>query len=183
MTTSEAEEIPEFALLAAEAVGDIVALEAARRLLRVALVPVADRPAQHAADRPHVAVLAQHGADQVAVSIDRPVEVGPAAATFRQVSSTCQLAPGPRRKPGRRLRSVSHVTGSSFAFQFPNGLVTKVDPAQRHDLAQVAGRQPVAEPAEHHERDDVAGQAGAVQHAAAALVTSASRRPPDPSLA
>ena len=44
------------------------------------------------------------------------------------------------------------------------------DPAQRHDLAQVAQGQPVAEPAEHHEGDHVAGQASPVQHAGAALV-------------
>jgi len=51
-----------------------------------------------------------------------------------------------------------------------NSFVAHVDAAQRHDLAQVAERQPVAEPAEHYEGDDVAGQAGPVQHAAAALV-------------
>ena len=37
-------------------------------------------------------------------------------------------------------------------------------------LAQVAQGQPVTQSAEHHEGDDVAGQAGPVQHAAAALV-------------
>ena len=50
------------------------------------------------------------------------------------------------------------------------GLMAHLDPAQRHDLAQVAQGQPEVPPAEHHEGDDVAGQAGAVQHAAAALV-------------
>ena len=35
---------------------------------------------------------------------------------------------------------------------------------------QIAQGQPVVPPAEHHEGDDVAGQAGPVQHAAAALV-------------
>jgi hypothetical protein len=48
--------------------------------------------------------------------------------------------------------------------------VANLDPAQRHDLAQVAQGQPVAQPAEHHEGNDVARQRGPVQHAATALV-------------
>ena len=44
------------------------------------------------------------------------------------------------------------------------------EPAQQHDLAQVPQCQLVAQPAEHHERDDVARQRRAVEDTVAALV-------------
>ena len=45
-----------------------------------------------------------------------------------------------------------------------------LEPPKRHDLTQVAQGQAVAQTAENHKADDVAGQAGSVQHAAAALI-------------
>ncbi len=39
-----------------------------------------------------------------------------------------------------------------------------------NDLTQVAQGQPIAQPAEHDEGNDVAGQAGSGQHAPAALI-------------
>jgi hypothetical protein len=51
-----------------------------------------------------------------------------------------------------------------------DGFMAHLDPAQSHDLAQVAQGQPVAQPAEHDEGNDVAWQRGPVQHAATALV-------------
>jgi len=55
-------------------------------------------------------------------------------------------------------------------FPIPDGLVAQLDAAQQQDLAQVAQRQSTAQAAEHHEGDDVAGQADPVQHSAAALI-------------
>ena len=55
-------------------------------------------------------------------------------------------------------------------FPIPDGLMAHLDAPQKQDLAEVAQCQTIAQTAEHHECDDVARQAGPVQHAAAALV-------------
>ena len=114
-------------MVPAEAVGGVVALEAAHTsdptldaamalletIAQVGAGAVADPLAQHAADRPgvgampvrrhpvrpeacgcpgraekrlgrlHVQVLSQHGVDQVAVPVDRPVEIAPAATNLQ----------------------------------------------------------------------------------------------------
>src|SRR5271166_88189 len=44
------------------------------------------------------------------------------------------------------------------------------EPAQQHYLAEVSQRQPVAQPAEHHEGDDVARQRRSIEDTVAALV-------------
>jgi hypothetical protein len=48
--------------------------------------------------------------------------------------------------------------------------VAHFDASQEQDLAQVSQGQAVAQAAEHHEGDDVAGQAGPIEHSAAALI-------------
>ncbi len=214
VTAARTEEIAKFAVLPAEAMGGVVALEAAhtsdpaldaamvllKAVVEVGAGAVADRLAQHAADRPrvgavavrrhpvrpeahdrsrraeerlggtHVPVLAEHGVDQVSVPIDRPVEVDPAATDLQVGLVNIPAAPAaaPRAVPALAER-VAHDR-QQLRLPIANGLMAHLDPAQRHDLAQVAERQPIAQPAEHHEGDDVAGQAGPVQHACAALV-------------
>ena len=103
-------------------------------IVQVGARPVPDCTSQHRADRPgiglmpirrhtirqevhgsfrrqeerlcrlYVTVLAQHGVNQIAVSIDRPREVGPPT-------------PDRRRTPWRRLRNSSSMAGSSFVSQ------------------------------------------------------------------
>ena len=174
-------------------------------------------------------VLAEHGVEQIAVPVDRPVEVAPVAADLQVGLVDIPARPRSEALPEPALAELIAHDRQQLRLPVAVGFVAHLDPTQRHDLAQVAQRQPVAEPAEHHEGNDVAGQAGPVQHAAAALVelppagtaaepplaasrhlpplghgrrptahavhpeipsaaltddgTSASRRPPDPSLA
>ena len=48
--------------------------------------------------------------------------------------------------------------------------MTNGEPAQQHDLAEIPQCQPVAQPAKHHECNDLARQRRAVQYAVATLV-------------
>ena len=157
---------------------------------------MADRPAQHAADRPrveavaalrhliwpeahgrlrraeerlgrlHVARLAEHGVDQVAVPVDRPIQVGPAAADLQVGLVDVPAGAGAASQAVPELAQFVADDGKQLRFPGPGGFMADLDPAQCQDLAQVTQRQP----AEHHEGDDVAGQAGPVQHTGAALV-------------
>ena len=51
-----------------------------------------------------------------------------------------------------------------------DGFVTEDDPALEKHLGQVAQGQPVAQPPQHHESDDVARILGPVQHGVSAFV-------------
>ena len=84
----------------------------------------------------------------------------------RQSTSWCRLPAAccPGFCAARRPRSAAALPPTH---ERPRG---SPDSTQRQDLAQATERQPVAHPAEHHEGDDVAGQAGPVQHTATALV-------------
>jgi hypothetical protein len=64
---------------------------------------------------------------------------------------------------------VSH-DGQQLRFPYPDGFVADGIPPQQEDLAKISQCQPVAQAAEHHEGDDVAGQPSPVQHPAAAFV-------------
>ena len=78
VTATRTEEIPEFAMLAAVAMGRFMALEAAH-----AVDPVLDAAVVLLEAVVHVgadAVLAQRNVDRAAVPVDRPVEVAPATA-------------------------------------------------------------------------------------------------------
>ena len=52
----------------------------------------------------------------------------------------------------------------------PDGFMADGKPAPQHNLAQVPQCQPVAQPAEHHECDDVARRLGTIEDTVAALV-------------
>ena len=135
------------------------------------------RRAEEGLRRLHVAMLAQHGVDQVAVPIDRSIQVAPAAADLqiRLIDVPPGAAAAPPAMPAL-AQLVAHDR-QQLCLPVTNSLVADLDPAQGQDLAQVAQGQPVAEPAEHHEGDDVAGQAGPVQHAGTALVELPSTDP------
>ena len=52
----------------------------------------------------------------------------------------------------------------------PDKLMADGEPAQQHDLAEIPQCQPVAQPAEHHEGDNVARQRRSIEDAATTLV-------------
>src|SRR5215470_15512173 len=60
--------------------------------------------------------------------------------------------------------------GQQLRLPLPDALMADGKPAQEHDLAEIPQCQPVAQPAEHHERDDVARQRGTVEDTVTALV-------------
>jgi hypothetical protein len=60
--------------------------------------------------------------------------------------------------------------GCEFRFPVADGLVTEDDATLEKHLAEILQRESVAQAPKHHERDDVAGILGPVQHAAAALI-------------
>ena len=129
------------------------------------------RGAKERLRRPHVALLAQHCVDQVAVPIDRSIEVAPPAADLQvglvNVPADTGFAPGTLPP---FAQCIAHDRQQLRLPSVANGLVAYLQPPQCHDLAYVAQREPVAQPAEHDEGDNVAGQAGPVQYPAAALV-------------
>jgi hypothetical protein len=58
------------------------------------------------------------------------------------------------------------------------------EPAQEHDFAEIPKCQQVAQPAEHHERDDVARQRRSIEDTVAALVELLAAVPaPEPKIA
>jgi hypothetical protein len=119
---------------------------------------------------PHVAVLAQHGVDQVSVTVDCPVEIAPSAADLQVGLVNIPADPGASPCPATPFTQFIAHDGKQRRLPVADGLVADLNPAQRHDLAEVAQRQPVVPPAEHDEGDDVARQRGPVQHAMTALV-------------
>src|SRR5271166_1533791 len=74
--------------------------------------------------------------------------------------------------------------GQQLRLPPPDGLMADGKPAQQHDLAQVPQCQPEAQPAEHHERDDVARQRRAIEDTVATLVELLVAVPaPEPTIA
>jgi hypothetical protein len=49
-----------------------------------------------------------------------------------------------------------HPSQAAALPPLPDALVAHGEPAQQYDLAEIPQCQPVAQPAQHHERDDVA---------------------------
>jgi hypothetical protein len=114
------------------------------------------RRAEGGLGRLHVAMLGQHCVDQVSVPVDCPVEVASPAADLQigvvSIPADAGCAPGPVTPFAQR---VTH-DGQQLYLPVADGFVSYLYRAQRHNLAQVPQRQPVAQPAEHHEGDDVA---------------------------
>lgn len=119
---------------------DIAAERGADRA-RVGAVPVrGDLVGRHARDRlgrtkeglgrRHVAVLAEHGVDQVAVAVDRSIQVGPAATNLQvglvnvpaaaagstlATAAPAQFVGEQRRELGLPLAAVDPLCGSTVA--------------------------------------------------------------------
>ena len=80
-------------------------------------------------------MLAEHGVDQVAVPVDRPVEVAPSAADLQV--GLIDVPTGPRSAPPAMLALAELIPhhGRQLSLTVTNGFMTDLDPAQRHDLA------------------------------------------------
>ena len=87
--------------------------------------------------RLHVAVLAEHGIDQVPVPVDRPAEVGPATTDLQVglVGIPTDAGTTPRAVPALSKR----VARDRRKLRFPvaNGFMVNFNAAHPHDLAQV----------------------------------------------
>jgi hypothetical protein len=120
--------------------------------------------------RSHVAPLAQHRVDQVAVPINRPIEVAPPAADLQvglvKVPVYAGSAPGAVPPFAQRISQ----DRQQFRIPIPNRLMANDEPAEQEHFAQIPERQPIAQTAENHKADDVARKGGPVQHAVTALV-------------
>jgi len=148
---------------------------------RVGAVPVGGDPigrdagdglrrAEEGLGRGHVAVLAQHGVDEIAVAVDRAIQVGPAAADLQvgfidvpvAAPGSAPAMPAPAKLAGQCWRELRLPVSDSF--------MAEDDPTLDEHLGQVAQSQPVAQPLEDHEGDDVGGVLRPVQQATAALI-------------
>jgi hypothetical protein len=112
--------------------------------------------AEEGPGRRHVAALAQHGVDQPAVAVDGPVQVAQRPADLQVRLIHMPVPAAGAALPRRRRRSSSASSGASFASQSRTASWLKTMPREEH-LAQVPQRQAVAQPPQHHERDDVEG--------------------------
>src|SRR5215471_21365396 len=148
---------------------------------RVRVVPVGSHPVRHKAgnrpcraeeplSRSHVTGLAQHRVDEVPVAIDRPIQVAPAAMDLEvgfidipalARTASCAVTP--------LAQHLAHH-GQQLRLPLPDALMADGEPTQEHDLAEIPQCQPVAQPTEHHEGDDVARERRPIEDTVAALV-------------
>ena len=74
--------------------------------------------------------------------------------------------------------------GQQLRLPLPDALVADSEPAQEQDLAEIPQCQPVAQPAEHHERDDVARERCSIEDTVATLIELLAAVPtPEPMIA
>ncbi len=162
---------------------------------RVGVMPVGCHPVRHkAGNRPcraeeplgrsHVTGRAQHRVDQVPVAIDRPIQVAPAAMDLEVgfVDIPALAGAAPYAVTPLTLRLAHH--GQQLRLPLPDAFMADGETAQQHDLAEIPQCQPVAQPAEHHERDDIARQRRSIEDTVAALVELLAAVPaPEPTIA
>ena len=73
--------------------------------------------------------------------------------------------------------------GQQLRLPLPDALVADSEPAQEQDLAEIPQCQPVAQPAEHHERDDVARERCSIEDTATLIKLLAAVPTPEPMIA
>jgi len=78
--------------------------------------------------------------------------------------------PGPANPAAPAAAKMINQHWREFRLPFTDRFVAEFDPANQEHLGQITQAGFVAEPPEHHERDDVGGILGAVQNAAAAFI-------------
>ena len=118
-------------------------------------MPVGCHPVRHkAGNRPcraeeflsrcHIAGRAQHRVDEVPVAIDRPIQVAPAAMDleigFIDIPALAGAASYAVTPLAQRL---GHY-GQQLRLPLPDAFVADGEPTQKHDLAEIPQRQPVA---------------------------------------
>jgi hypothetical protein len=106
--------------------------------------------------RPHVALLAQHRVGQVAVQINRAIEVAPPATDLQL--GLVNIPAGAGSAPGAVPPFAPRISQDRQQFRFPvsHRLMANDEPAEQKDFAQIPKRQPIAQTAENHKADDVA---------------------------
>ena len=178
----------------ARSVADVAAQRRAD-CARVGVMPVGCHPVRHKADnrpcraeeplgRSHVTGRAQHRVDEVPVAIDRPIQVAPAAldleVRFVGIPTLARAASHAMTPLSQRL---AHH-GQQLRLPLSDVFMADGEAAQQHDLAEIPQCQPVAQPTEHHERDDVARQRRSIEDAVTALVELFAAVPaPEPTIA
>src|SRR5919202_1523216 len=118
----------------------------------------------------HVAVFAEHGVDQPAVTVDGAIQIAPPATNLQvrlvhmpvPTTGAAPTAPALAELVGQQWRELRLPLADCF--------VTEDDAADQEHLGQVAQGQAVAQLPQHHQGDDVRGVVGVVQYTAAALV-------------
>jgi hypothetical protein len=114
--------------------------------------------------RRHVATVTYHRVDQVAVPVNRPIQVNPLASDLQtrlvEVSTGAGLGPPPMPA---LAQFISHDR-QQLRLPVPDGLMTNRDAAERQDFTPVTQGEPIAQAAEHRERDDVTPAARLGKH-------------------
>lgn len=126
--------------------------------------------AEECLGRRHVPVLAEHGIDQVAVTVDRTIQIAPAAPQFQIRLIDIPRAPSGPALSTAALPEFSGQDGSDLRLPLADGFVAEDDAALQEHLAEVLQREAVAQAPEYDQGDDVRGILGPVQQPAAALV-------------
>jgi hypothetical protein len=149
-------------------VADVAAQRGTNRAW-IGVMPVRGHPVGHKSDnrarrvkeplgRSHITGFAQHRIDEVPGTVDRPIQVVPTALDlqvgFIDIPTLakcvlCRDAACATPRPSRAAAS---------PFPLADAFMTDSETTQQHDLTEIPQCQPVAQPAEHHERDDVARQ-------------------------
>jgi len=133
-------------------------------------MPVADLAERKNAFGRHVAVLAQHGVDQVTVPVDRPIQVAPASPDLQVGLVNVPGATAGAALPAPALPQFIRQRRCEPGFPVADRLVAEHDATKEEHLGQVAQGQAVAQALEHHQRDHVARVLRPVQFPRAALV-------------
>ena len=115
----------------------------------------------------HVTVLAEHHVDQRAVAVDGAIEIAPMPVHLDVRLVNVPALPDPTASATAQTFS---QYGRELGFPVADRLVTEHDAADQEHLRQVAQAEFIAQPPEHHERDDVGRILGPVQQAPAALI-------------
>ena len=147
----------------------------------IGVVPISGYPVRHKASnrpcraeepfrRPHVTGRTQHRVNQVPVAIDRPIQVAPLTVDLQVgligIPALARPATGAVTPLTQRLAHHRR----QLRLPLSNALMADSEPTQQHDLAEIPECQPVAQPAEYDEGDNITWQRCSIEDAVAALV-------------
>jgi hypothetical protein len=89
-------------------------------------------------------MLAEHGADQIAIAVDGTIQVAPVATNLRIRFVYVPRTPSGSTSTATRLSKFGGRDGGELRFLVANGFVAEDDPALQEHLAEVLQREPVA---------------------------------------